>query len=434
MPDERALRTGSWTDFHPLTLLLQSLRLAVNFRALLLAALAIAATSAGWRLITAMYDRENDAVGRYYYTWPWEPAKSLLPRDDALTGAKLPTSDLPDRPPVVTPTHLPADLQLSDWTLSSPLLHAWKYITDPFSRIFDSRNSLADLGYYLLCALWALVVWAFFGGAISRLAALALARDEQLPLGGSITYARRKWLSYFAAPLFPLLGLLLLALPLALFGLLLRADVGVLIAGLLWFLVVIAGFVMAILALGLFFGWPLMWATISAEGTDSFDALSRTYSYVFQKPIVYLFYVVIAAFLGTVGWLLVYLFATTLLALSHWAVSWGAGPDNLRAVLANSRPGGVGEAGSMLVRFWVSCVMMLALAYWCSYFWTASQAIYFLLRRHVDATELDEVYVPEEEEPYGLPPLRHDEAGVTTVADVPGTPGVEPGSRDVTGL
>jgi len=429
MPDERPLRSGSWPDLYPLTLLLESLRLAVNFRALLLAALAITATSAGWRLVTAMYDKEEDSVGKSYYEWPWERAKDILPYGDAMSGAQLPPPPLVDGPPV----DLPADVTWADWTWTSPLLDAWKYVTDPFVQLFNPETSLSDLGYYLLCALWALVVWSLFGGAITRLAAVSLARDDQLSWGQSLAYARRKWLSYFTAPLFPLIGVLLITLPLALFGLLLRADVGIFIAGLLWFLVLLAGFVMAILVLGLFFGWPLMWATISAEGTDSFDALSRSYSYVFQRPLVYLFYVVIAAFLGTIGWLLVYLFASTMLELSHWAVSWGSGSDRLQDVLARRPMDAAGDAGAMLVRFWIGCIITLALAYWYSYFWTASQAIYFLLRRHVDATELDEVYVPEEEEAFGLPPLRHDEAGVATVADVSSAPSSESGFRE-TGL
>ena len=57
---------------------------------------------------------------------------------------------------------------------------------------------------------------------------------------------------------------------------------------------------MALLLLGLAFGWPLMWATISTEGTDSFDALSRSYAYVFQRPLRYLFYVVVRAY--SAGW------------------------------------------------------------------------------------------------------------------------------------
>ena len=47
-----------------------------------------------------------------------------------------------------------------------------------------------------------------------------------------------------------------------------------------------------------------------------------------------------------------------------------------------------------------------------------STAIYFLLRQQVDATETDEVYIEDEEERFGLPPLEVDSAGVPQAADV----------------
>ena len=62
------------------------------------------------------------------------------------------------------------------------------------------------------------------------------------------------------------------------------------------------------------------------------------------------------------------------------------------------------------------------MAFVFSYFWTATTAIYFLLRRHVDATEMDEVYVPKGKD-HGLPPLDHNAAGVAGLADIAGRQG-----------
>ena len=55
----------------------------------------------------------------------------------------------------------------------------------------------------------------------------------------------------------------------------------------------------------------------------------------------------------------------------------------------------------------------LAVGYFYGYFWTASSAIYLLLRRDVDATETDEVFLDaDKSEPErGLPPLGTDQAG-----------------------
>ena len=74
-------------------------------------------------------------------------------------------------------------------------------------------------------------------------------------------------------------------------------------------------------------------------------------------------------------------------------------------------------AGANLIGFLNGLVLMLPLAYIIAFFWTSSTAIYFLLRYHVDQTELDEVALEEEEDTYGLPPLKQDAAGVPTVAE-----------------
>src|SRR5205814_4791766 len=88
----------------------------------------------------------------------------------------------------------------------------------------------------------------------------------------------------------------------------------ILVSGLLWPVVLLFGLVMAVALVGLV-GWPLMPATISAEGTDSWEAVSRSYSYVFQRPWHYAWYTVVAVayggavvfFVGFMGSLTVYL-------------------------------------------------------------------------------------------------------------------------------
>jgi len=104
------------------------------------------------------------------------------------------------------------------------------------------------------------------------------------------------------------------------------------LGGILWPLVLLAGFVMAVLLLGLLFGWPLMWAAISAEGTDAFDALSRSYAYVFQRPLNYLFYAFVAGVIGWLGWLFVENFAAAIIWMAYWAAGWGCGNELLNSI------------------------------------------------------------------------------------------------------
>ncbi len=62
----------------------------------------------------------------------------------------------------------------------------------------------------------------------------------------------------------------------------------------------------------------------------------------------------------------------------------------------------------------------MAVGYLYSYFWVSAAAIYLLLRRNVDDTELDEVprRGGEREGAFGLPEISTDEAGAV-VGDQP---------------
>jgi hypothetical protein len=61
------------------------------------------------------------------------------------------------------------------------------------------------------------------------------------------------------------------------------------------------------------------------------------------------------------------------------------------------------HAGAIMVSFWTTLVFMLVIGFSYSYFWTAATQIYLLMRKRVDETEMDEVYV--EEEAADAPPI-----------------------------
>ena len=44
-----------------------------------------------------------------------------------------------------------------------------------------------------------------------------------------------------------------------------------------------------------------------------------------------------------------------------------------------------------------------------------ASTVYLLLRRDVDNTEMDEIYIVDEKRTYELPPLKSDESGVPQV-------------------
>lgn len=424
--DSGVLRSVAWSEICPWLSIFRTFRLAISFRILLLAAVALLLTVCGWGLVGWMFSgdpavSEAEQWLAPYQECPWQ----------------ILTDTVPDRPslpsmPGLTEADGPSTRGTSQ---QDPFFGSWAMLSRPLWAVFDTNLNVSGLACLVLSGLWSVAVWAFFGGAITRIAAVQLASDERVGWGAAFRHARSKWLSYFFAPLVPLMGILLAAIPVFLLGLLLRLDIGVLLVALVWPLLLIAGLLMAMLLLGLIFGWPLMWATISVEGTDSFDALSRSYAYVFQRPLHYLFYAVVAGLLGALGWLLVSNFAAAIVGLTYSAAGWAAGWDGdlprIQSIIDGSEAlGGIGGAGATLIHFWTGCVKLLAVGFLFGYFWTASTAIYFLLRRDVDATEMDEVFLDEDEseEKYGLPPITTDEAGAPVVND--DIPEVEPDSTD----
>ncbi len=193
----------------------------------------------------------------------------------------------------------------------------------PVAYLFHPDAGFWNGLYFCLVIICTLAVWALFGGAITRMAAVQVARNEKIGMTEAVRFTAARYFSFLFAPVFPLLLVALLAIFLLIFGFFQVITVffgDILIAGLLWPLVLLFGLVMAVVLVGLV-GWPLMYATISAEGSDSFDALSRSYSYVYQAPWHYLWYgflaivygAVVVFFIGFMGSLMVY--------LGKWGVS-----------------------------------------------------------------------------------------------------------------
>lgn len=402
--DRSTLRAVAWHELFPWLALLRAFRLAIGFRVLALSALAILLTVSGWSLLAKIFS--EDTLPEFSrFSCPWTGLCSMVPDQPTVLGM-LPV----DRPGVPEPK-------------MEPMSFAWYSLSVPALRSFEVETKLPRLAGLVLCGLWGLAVWALFGAAITRILAVQVATDERLSWSAVARYATGKWHSYFGAPLFPVIGMLLAALPVCLFGLLMRINVGIFLVGLIWPVFLVCGLIMVLLLLGLLFGWPLMWTTISSEGTDSFDALSRSYAYVFQRPLHYLLYVVLAAVIGVVGWLLVSEVAAGIVGLTYWAASWGSGAVVIGNVVGSSPDlGMVGKTGAWLIHFWAGFVKLLAVGFLYSYFWSSMSIIYFLLRRDVDATEMDEVYLDEEEQTYGLPPLKTDAAGAPEVGGADGTP------------
>ncbi len=259
-------------------------------------------------------------------------------------------------------------------------------VVSPFRQVFARGIGWHGFARSTLIGLWAVVVWGLAGGAIARIAVVEAATGRKLGLGTAARFALGRAVALIAAPLTPMVAVAFFAAGCALFGLLYRipGGVGSTIAAIFTFLPLLAGLGMTLILLGLAAAWPLMHATVAAEGEDTPDALSRSYAYVNQRLPRYAILAATSWTIGAVGLGLAILFARAVLALSDWGVALGA-PDAVTTTDLSHTIRGV----------WLSAVALLVQAWTYSYFWSAASIIYLLLRRDVDGTEIHDVYLPE---------------------------------------
>lgn len=277
--------------------------------------------------------------------------------------------------------------------------------------------------FYALFALGTLAIWAFIGGAICRIAALNFARDERISPKEAMDFAKQKFVGFFAAPLVPIGMVIGIGIFLFIGGLIGAIPViGELFAGLFMFLALIGGFLITMAFILLAFGSPLFWPTIAVEGSDAFDAVSRSFSYIFTKPWRAILYGAILLVYGAISYLFLRFVVFMIIKFTRFFVEAGMS-------LAGDRPGtgmldaskldamwphptfnnlmtttptfglhGLEGAGAFLIKIWVALLVLSLCAYLASFFLSGSTIVYFLLRKKVDATDIEEVYQEEDED------------------------------------
>jgi hypothetical protein len=391
----------SWSDLCPWTLIFKTLPVAASVSVLVFGLLGVVLSPMGWLLSETIFINED-----------------LLKEKTGL----MPIVEV-NRSPyrgVFLATETNADtIEVFGAPLSGPRMVFRQYVR-PFEHLFSSNWGLREFLYFLVGCCWSIFVWSFVGLAIARICLLRLTRNEQSGIDDAFEFAVDKWLTTAGAIGIPLAAVALLCIPGFVIGLLMGFDLGVVIAGVLWFAVLACALVMGLLLFGLMFGWPLMVASVGCEGQNSFDAMTRAYAYTFQRPLHYAFYMVIAILFGGFCWLIVSNLTNGIVDLAFWSASWGANVvsgDRIATIQGDGESSALITNGQNLIGLWNALLKTLAAAFIYGLFWCMASAIYLLLRKDVDETETDEIYVVDEKRTYNLPPLQSDENGIPQVQD-----------------
>lgn len=446
----------SWRDLLPCLVIFRALPASLTLPVLALSLFAVVATPIGWivaesLLVSETSELAGDAAFQAVAELNRSPWKAAYPREAA------------------------------DDSLLTILGHQLRGVELVFNTavrsiegIFSLETGVRRFLYFLGGGMWTLLIWAFFGCAITRTALMRFTRDESIGIDDAFAYASEKMLSCIGGIAIPLLGVFGMAIPIAALGFIMTSNLGAAIGGLLWVVVLCLSLTMTFILLGLMFAWPLIISAISCEGQDSFDGMSRAFAYVFQRPLHYLIYALIAVAFSGVCWLVASALIGGTIQTAHWAASWGMNSfdstraeklsdpaeinlaqtlplaekaDEVEDVTRNETRGGrkIGIArpdtdsdlisentdsqsqtnalsqpaslafGKRMMRFWNNFARTLGAAFLYGLFWCLSAAVYLLLRKDLDATEMDEIYLAEDRRSYELPPLKDDASGVPQV-------------------
>lgn len=265
--------------------------------------------------------------------------------------------------------------------------------------IDGDKPAQLGLGVAMLAvaALWASYVYAYFGGAIARLAAIEAATGRRAPLREGLAFAKVHFRGLFWAPAGALLVALLLLLPAPLAGLVGRLwGVGPSLVAACFPLLLASAAAGLLLAMGTAAAWGLMTSAVAVEETFAFDAASRALGYLCGRPWHALGYRLISWLIGALVTALAVAFAYLIWRTTDTLVASTMGPQHgkmtamLPALLAGELTRG-GSFGGLVYSLVAAGYAALTLGVPISYITTSGVVQYLLLRRHLDGTSMREI-------------------------------------------
>jgi len=338
--------------------------------------------------------------------------------------------DSPDKPDVAVKSHIDKYKDKGDqtgvfstlWHFGSAKFHAT--LKELFELNFTSvATNIADyfkgVGWavryhYVYCLIFVVIklaVMSIAGGAICRISALQFARGEKAGLTEALRFSIKRFTSFFAAPLIPVGMIIFVGLFIFVPGLLGNIPrAGELIMSIFTLLALIAGALITVVLIGAIAGFNLMFPAVAYDGSDSFDVISRSFSYVFNRPWRMVFYSAVSAVYGAICYLFVRLFAFLLLLVTRSILSLGVWTENSNGVnkltaiwpeprfmdlLGTSGPAatsGTESVAAFLVQLFLCLVVGLVVSVIITFYFSANTIIYSLMRNKVDNTALEDIY------------------------------------------
>lgn len=270
------------------------------------------------------------------------------------------------------------------------------------------------VAFFAGIAAWLLVALTWV--VVARAAALELSRGERISLGEAFRFAGSRGRDWLGASALAVAVAAATAGVLAVVGLLLNWSVTAaaawLLAPLLIVLVVVSAYALA----GLVVATPLAWSAVSVDCSDPFDALTRGYSYAFQRPLGAVLHAVALVVVGATLWGLV--------AGAGWWVD--AAAISLMERMLGENASAVGTSLVALLR---GLLWLVVHAFAVSFTICGATWFYLWRRCDIDDASPDEFRIDDAAPNYELPPLTTDESPAEEPAD-PKAPAADEGKGE----
>ncbi len=277
------------------------------------------------------------------------------------------------------------------------------------------------LRYHLIyCIIFAAIILAVIsiaGGAICRISALQVARGEKPGLTEALRYSIKSFTSFVTAPIAPITIIIFIGIFVFLLGLIGNIPrAGELIVSIGIPLALIAGALITVVVIGTIAGFNLMFPAVAYDGSDCFDAISRSFSYIYARPWRMLSYTSIAMVYGSICYIFVRFFAFLSLLICHWFLRLGLWAQNsnheinkLEAIWPEPEfmklldPSSLAltnwteKVAAFLIYLFLLVVIGLIVSFIINFYFSANTIIYSLMRNKVDNTALEDIYTPSDE-------------------------------------
>ncbi|MGL6193595.1 MAG: hypothetical protein ACRC2T_02095, partial [Thermoguttaceae bacterium] len=314
--DDGTIRRIDWPELVPAVLLPRAFRVAVSFRVLWLATCGVLFTLILGAICGGALKKSSD---KYLTDSPYKLAG--LAKLNVTQSNREPTNGVPanceqEKAGLDQEEFVGNELKNGYFKTESvkiptlaevrgSVLYPWAMLTDTLCSFVPLEKSFSANQRSFIWIAGNIVIWTLIGSLITRTAALRFTIDRRERMSKIDQFVKWRWKAYFCSVFLPICGLLFCGGMVYLAGLFMRIPVLNYLVALLFPFALFFGFCFGIIAIGLLFGWPLLFAAISVDGSDGFDAVSRTYSYLYQRPLHYLVYVIFAVVIGAFGWVFI---------------------------------------------------------------------------------------------------------------------------------